>query len=117
MLYEGFFSDRDRHALNDLLRFEPGQLATARPSFDEPRLIEMLFRYRARNFPETLGVSEQGAWREFCRNRLTDRRWGSSLTLDEFHQRLSALNAGTPLDARQQRILSDLRDYARGIQP
>lgn len=117
MLYEGFFSDQDRRALNDLIGLDSGQLVSVSPSFEEPRLNEMLFRYRARNFPETLNASEQSAWRVFCRNRLTDRRWGASLTLDEFHQRLSALEAGTPLDAEQQQILNDLREYARSIQP
>lgn len=117
MLYDGFFSDRDRHVLNDLISLDPRQLASENPDFEEPRLYEMLFRYRARNFPETLDDEERVAWREFRRKRLSDPRWGSTLTLDEFDQRLSSLEAMTPLDPGQQKILGDLRSYALSIQP
>jgi len=114
MLYDGFFSDRDRRVLNDLKAFAPEQLAVARPEFEEPRLTEMLFRYRARNYPETLTESEQTVWRDFCRKRLTDKRLGASLTLDEFHQRIIALEE-VPLLPRQRQILTELRAYSQRI--
>ncbi len=37
-------------------------LAAKRPAFADPRLDELLFRYRARNFPGTLSEPEQAQW-------------------------------------------------------
>lgn len=50
----------------------PKNLAALALDFDDPRLAEMLFRYRARNYPETLDHSEQMRWREYCKERLND---------------------------------------------
>lgn len=35
------------------------------PDFEDPRLQEMLFRFRARNYPETLTVQESARWDEY----------------------------------------------------
>lgn len=116
MLYDGFFSDRDRSALNALKALTPELLAVANPEFDEPRLTEMVFRYRARNYPESLTQFEQAKWQEFRRQRLTGRHLGVSLTLDEFNQRLVTLDA-EPLPPRQRQIVSELRAYSQSILP
>jgi exodeoxyribonuclease-1 len=51
----------------------------------------MLFRYRARNYPETLSSDEQLRWNELCKNRLTGRQAGAGITLDAFFARLQEL--------------------------
>jgi exodeoxyribonuclease-1 len=61
-LYDGFISDADRRRLDTLRAGTPAELAAHTPSFDDPRLEELLFRYRARNWPETLNPSEQARW-------------------------------------------------------
>ena len=35
-------------------------------SFEDPRFNQLLFRYRARHFPETLSESESWRWRDQC---------------------------------------------------
>ena len=37
--------------------------------FQDARLVEMLLRYRARNFPDSLSSDEQQEWFEFCRDK------------------------------------------------
>ena len=52
MLYGGgFFSEHDRRAMDDVRASSPAELASASFPFEDPRLPQMLFRYRARNFP------------------------------------------------------------------
>ena len=62
--------------------------------FRDKRFPEMLFRYRARNWPETLAPSEHRLWRTFC-----DQRHHDGGRLASAQQRLAACvtkNGATP---------------------
>jgi exodeoxyribonuclease-1 len=70
MLYSGgFLDDHDRRLCEKVRQSQPAQLAAPLP-FHDARLPELLFRYRARNFPETLDARERQQWHEYCRRRL-----------------------------------------------
>lgn len=69
-LYGGFIGNADRRQLNRARALAPDALATARLHFEDGRLEELLFRYRARNFPESLSSEERTAWRAHCQSRL-----------------------------------------------
>src|SRR5471032_647562 len=58
-LYDGFIGDRDRRLCEQVRTAEPEQLAAGSWPFDDERLPELLFRYRARNFAHTLSIDEQ----------------------------------------------------------
>jgi exodeoxyribonuclease-1 len=113
-LYGGFIGNDDRRQLNRLRELTPRQLATKRPAFDDGRLDELLFRYRARNFDDTLSDTERRRWQQHCRERLHDGTAGA-LTLSTFFERIDALAEGA--DERGQGILEALYDYAEGIAP
>lgn len=71
MLYSGgFLDDHDRRLAEKVRQSQPAQLAAAQFPFHDVRLPELLFRYRARNFPETLDTGGQERWRDYCRRRL-----------------------------------------------
>jgi len=89
----GFFSDADKQKMAKIRVTSPEQLAKAKFNFTDPRLPEMLFRYRARNYPETLSADELMRWNEFCRDRLTGRSAGSGITLDGYFARLQELRS------------------------
>jgi exodeoxyribonuclease-1 len=61
-LYNGFFSDADRSAMNIILKTSPENLPALDLSFNDGRIAELLFRYRARNYPNTLSDKEQLRW-------------------------------------------------------
>lgn len=61
-LYDGFFSDADRSAMNIIRSTLPENLPALDLSFNDERIPELLFRYRARNWPATLTHSEQQRW-------------------------------------------------------
>ncbi len=75
-LYDGFIGDRDRRLCEQVRQAEPEQLARDAWPFDDARLPELLFRYRARNFPDTLSSEEQQRWQDFCQQRLSDPERG-----------------------------------------
>lgn len=112
-LYDGFIGDRDRALCVQLRDEDPQQLGKYAGLFADERLVELLFRYRARNFPETLDSEEQRRWTEFCRLRLSDSRAGAPNTLGEFDAALGELQAGG--DARQQALLAQWQAYAQRL--
>ncbi|MEO6030400.1 MAG: exodeoxyribonuclease I [Burkholderiaceae bacterium] len=113
-LYGGFLGNEDRRVLERLRSLDGAALAATRPTFTDPRLDELFFRYRARNFPDTLGAPEQRQWQQHCVHRLHDGV-GGGLTLPAFFERIDTLEQGA--DERGQGILSALYDYAEQIAP
>jgi exodeoxyribonuclease-1 len=113
-LYGGLLADGDRRTLQRLRTLGAHALAAARPALADPRLGELLWRYRARNFPDTLTDAERARWRAHCAARLHDGAGGSQ-TLQAFFDRVDAL--GESADERGQDILGALVDYATDIAP
>lgn len=116
MIYSGgFFSNGDRRTLEQLIGLPPDGLAEARPRFDDPRLPEMLFRYRARNWPQSLTQDEREAWDSFRLTRLTDPDGGGSLTIDQYEQRLVALGEIHGEDPDKLAVLDALSEWAETV--
>jgi exodeoxyribonuclease-1 len=113
-LYGGFIGNEDRRILQSLRTLDGAQLADKRPAFSDPRLSELFFRYRARNFPDDLSETELTQWHEHCAHRLHDGA-GGGLTLEAFFEQVDAL--GEEADERGQEILGALVDYATDIAP
>jgi exodeoxyribonuclease-1 len=113
-LYGGFVGNNDRRKLESL-RAEPAEkLAAARPSFDDERLEELLFRYRARNFPQTLSAAEAVQWEQHRAARLFDGA-GGARTIEQLFAEIDALSEHA--DERAEEILGALYDYAESIAP
>lgn len=83
-LYAGFLSARDKRLCDDLRQMLPHQLKAENIHFEDQRLAELLLRYRARNYRETLNSVEQHEWSDFCRVRLTDTTKGAPITIEQF---------------------------------
>jgi exodeoxyribonuclease I len=113
-LYGGFIGNEDRRTLQRLLGLMPEQLADRIPTFVDPRLDEILFRYRARNFPQMLNEEEQKQWHEHLVARL-HQGTGGFTNLQAFFEKIDELNEAA--DERGQEILSSLYDYAEQIAP
>ncbi|OIQ48147.1 MAG: exodeoxyribonuclease I [Gammaproteobacteria bacterium MedPE] len=107
MLYSGgFFSHHDKNAMERLLQTPPEQLPAVAFNFEDKRLDEMLFRYRARNYPLTLSASEQQRWNDYRMNTMDGQGYAYQLeTL--------ALEHGS--DERKMAILKALFEYANSL--
>ena len=113
-LYGGFVGNGDRRQLTSLRAMTPQKLAAARPSFDDRRLEELVFRYRARNFPATLDETEQARWEEHRAARLFEGE-GDFRNIDILFAEIDALSE--TVDERGEAILGALYDYAEMIVP
>ena len=113
-LYGGFIGNEDRRTLTDLRAMPPQKLAVATPQFDDLRLEELLFRYRARNFPQTLSEPETQRWEEHRAARLFDGK-GGARNIDDFFASIDALSETA--DERGEEILGELYDYVEMIAP
>jgi exodeoxyribonuclease-1 len=113
-LYGGFVGNGDRRRLDDLRQLSPEQLAEAHPAFDDPRLEELLFRYRARNFPHTLSGAESAQWEAHRAARLFDGEAGAR-TIDMLFAEIDRLSED--VDEAGEEILGALYDYAEMIAP
>ena len=70
-LYAGnFLSTHDKDLLASLPLMDSEGLSQWTQSFDDPRYDTLLFRYRARNFPQSLTQSEWKLWQKTRREKL-----------------------------------------------
>ena len=116
-LYGGFLDHEDRRRLVRLRAMTAEQLPSGRaPAFDDPRLDEVFWRYRARNFPATLTGDERRRWEAHRVARLMDGQ-GGAMTLARFLARIDELAAEREDDDRAQALLGALYDYAEEIAP
>ena len=113
-LYGGFVSRDDRRKLESLRAETPAKLAQLRPAFEDARLAQLLFRYRARNFPETLSEAEALQWEQHRAARLFDGAAGAR-TVEQLFAEVDALSEDA--DERAEEILGALYDYAGSIAP
>ena len=85
MLYEGFIDNNDRSLCEQVVEAHPDSLGCQTSPFSDARLPELLFRYRARNYPDTLNPEEAAHWREHCQQQWQE----GSFTLKQFEQELA----------------------------
>lgn len=111
-LYGGFVSDRDRRRLNEFRALSPDQMGRYRMTFDDARLSELAFRYRARNFPATLSppeIAQWGAHLQDCWHSGADGQRTMASVLADIAQLRSVVKA------EALPILQQLADYLQGL--
>ena len=114
-LYGGFVGNNDRRRLEALLSLSPEELARDRTGFDDGRLAELVFRYRARNFPETLNETDAERWHAHRIARLLEGE-GGALTVQALFDRIDQL-AESAEDERTQGILEALYEWGEAVAP
>ena len=117
-LYGGFVGNGDRRRLNALRLLSPQELALDKTGFDDERLAELVFRWRARNWPDSLSPQEQARWQDWCRARLLDGA-ASTTTVEQWCERTDALAeaASERGDERAEFVLGELYDWVGAITP
>ncbi|MAM71142.1 MAG: exodeoxyribonuclease I [Gammaproteobacteria bacterium] len=109
MLYSGgFFDGHDRNQMNRVQKLNADELAEMQFDFHDKRLPELLFRYRCRNYPQTLSQEEQTRWIRHCREKLSSVS-EDRLNITSLKQKIARLRAS----ATQQQgvLLDDLNQY------
>ncbi|KAB7762242.1 MULTISPECIES: exodeoxyribonuclease I [Xanthomonas] len=115
-LYDGFLADGDKRTMAQVRATPPAQLAALEGQFRDPRLPELLFRYRARNWPQSLSIAEQARWDDYRRQRLQQDSGLSELSFDAFYAELAGLRLAHPQDATKQALLDQLAAWGHDLQ-
>lgn len=115
MLYDGFIKPHDRKVCDQVLTTEPGFLAQLGSGFSDPRLPELLFRYRARNWPETMNEREKQQWDSYRMQRLEDSDAKIGVNLKSYRKELAAMAIDPELDNAQRALVDELIDWPNEI--
>ncbi|MDT4291883.1 exodeoxyribonuclease I [Methylomonas sp. MO1] len=110
MIYSGgFFSNSDKAMMTRIRQAKPEKLSDFAADFDDVRLPEMLFRYRARNYPHTLSEEDAQLWQQYCRDKLNGTLATGGLTLEQFTAKIALMREEPNAN---QAILNELAAYA-----
>lgn len=110
----GFFSDNDKRKMDVVRNAEPEMLKTLSVPFEDQRLPELLFRYRARNWPQSLSADEQEQWLLHRQQRLGTVASGKILNFERFETAL-AESRELAQNKAQQTVLEQLSAYAQAL--
>ena len=115
---EGFATYNDQRKIQWIGRQSGEALAnlvqSGRAVFDNERLATMLFRYRARNWPETLTSEESQEWRAYCHSRLMEGADGA-LTLEAFAEAIEAMADVEEMDEHTEELCGALYDWCERV--
>ncbi|RMX01101.1 exodeoxyribonuclease I [Allofranklinella schreckenbergeri] len=112
-LYGGFISDADRQRL-DALRQRPVGSWPQQLGFEDARLDELVFFFRARNFPRRLSEQERARWQAHRRATLLQGQ-GGARSAGQLMDEIDALYEQA--SEAQQDILGALYEWAGEIAP
>ncbi|MFE8149503.1 exodeoxyribonuclease I [Brenneria goodwinii] len=108
-IYDGFFGDADRMAMKIIQDTAPNNLPALDLKFVDDRLEPLLFRYRARNYPNTLDDGEQQRWLQHRRTVFTAER------LQEYIAELDTLYQRYDGDKQKTDLIKALFAYAQTL--
>lgn len=114
-LYDGFIGDGDKRLFRDVRITPPEVLGERAFGFKDPRLDELLFRYRARNWPHTLSLEERSRWDDYRRQRLGSDTGLSEYNFEKFYAELATLGAVHAGDGAKLALLDQLHAWGRQI--
>lgn len=106
MLYSGFFSAQDKENFSTVRKLSIEQIKATDFNFKDKRAQSLLFRYIARNFPESLTQEEHQKWQLDIKQRVVFR-YGEEAQL--WFEKLNLLKK-QPLSTQQQLILDLLEE-------
>ncbi|MEO6365243.1 MAG: exodeoxyribonuclease I [Luteimonas sp.] len=114
-LYDGFICDADRKKLTTVRSVPPGALGQRDFGFEDVRLPELLFRYRARNWPDTLTQEEHARWDDYRRRRLCDDGSLSEFTFVQFDAEIAASRILHAADGEKLALLDRLQSWGHAL--
>jgi exodeoxyribonuclease-1 len=83
--------------------------------FEDERLTTLLFRYRARNAPESLSEKEIERWQRYRHFKFFDDASPASIKMPEFLMQLEQLSVEYARNPDKLGILKSLYNYAQSL--
>lgn len=116
MLYDGFFNDHDKQSFASIREATTEQLKNQQFNFNDNRLPELLVRYKARNFPESLLEAEQWQWEEYRYHKLFTDNSAHAFTLAMLREKINKLKVEDTEFTDRHHILDELLQYAEKLE-
>ena len=111
----GFIGNSDRRKLRQVLTSIDNPASWDQIRFSDPRLPELVFRFRARNFGESLSEMDEQRWRMHCRLRILEQQDQNGLTsFGHFTKDIAEERQKVETEKGRQ-ILDDLEAYAAEV--
>ncbi|KAF1687776.1 exodeoxyribonuclease I [Pseudoxanthomonas broegbernensis] len=114
-LYAGFCGDGDRRLCAQVRATTASELGTRGFDFRDARLPELLFRYRARNWPQALSPAERERWDAYRRQRLVEESGLSEYSFAGYFAQIEALRAAHAGDGTKLALLDRLEHWGRDL--
>ncbi len=114
-LYNGFTSKADKQKFEVIHQTAPEQLGFLQLDFEDQKFNTLFFRYRARNWPETLNPQELESWRAYCKNKIMHGEDQPSIDAQDFMLTLENLVHEHEGDEQKLTILKALYHYAQNL--
>ena len=114
-IYRGFTGDGDRELLRRVRATPPDLLGQSSFTFRDARYAELLFRYRARNWPETLALDERERWEQFRLRRLREQSDLSPASLDGYFAEIVQLRQLHAADPHKTPLLDALEQWGHHL--
>jgi len=106
----GFFSQNDYNRMQRIQQSTPEELASLDISYDDDRIAQMLFRYRARNYPQSLNAEENRQWDEYRKQKFSDPAC-TNRTLNQVKASIEELRIDPEITGNQLAVLDELENY------
>lgn len=114
-IYAGFASDADRRLFRQVRSTPPAQLGQRHFAFADARFAELLLRYRARNWPQTLDTEETERWNAFRTRRLEVQTDLTTLTREQYRQLIADLRSAPKTTPAQHALLDELAQWEQSL--
>ncbi|WP_157988878.1 exodeoxyribonuclease I [Candidatus Erwinia haradaeae] len=109
-IYNGFFSYADRSKISTICHTSVENLSTLNLTFYDKRIEQLFFRFRARNFPDTLTPVEKMTWLKHRRTIL------NPIYIQEYKNKIELLYIKYHTDPAKQAQLQALLNYTKDIE-
>ncbi len=111
----GFTSKKDRFLGDQIRRLNPSELSSYQPDFQDKKFKTLLFRYRARNWPNTLNMDEKAEWEAYRQQQFITNPENEERSLRGYQKKLSKMVLEPNLTEDEKIILNDLLDWPKQI--
>jgi exodeoxyribonuclease-1 len=115
-LYDAFLADADKRRFTEVRTTPPALLGQRDFGFRDARLPELLFRYRARNWPGSLSPAERQRWDDYRRQRLATDSGMSEYSFASFDAELAELRMTHAADADRLALLDRIQQWRQDLQ-